>query len=64
MFLFLDMYKMFFYHGLEENNKFCFIKSEALPSQRSVKQKLYKVWIALNKREGWMLTANGTCMAG
>jgi len=53
------------YHGLEDKSKFCFVRSEVLPSQRQgVKQKLYKVWIALNKREGWILTANCTCMAG
>ena len=53
-----------FSHQIEEKSKFCFIKSEVLPSQRQgVKQKLYKVWIAVNKSEGWILTANCTCMA-
>ena len=54
-----------FSHQIEEKSKFCFIKSEVLPSQRQgVKQKLYKVWIAVNKSEGWILTANCTRMAG
>eukprot|EP00795_Rhopilema_esculentum_P010137 gene10137-18802_t len=54
-----------FYHEVEEKNKFCFFKSEVLPSQRQgLKQKLYKVWVCLNKSEGWILTANCTCMAG
>ncbi len=42
-----------YYHQIAKESKFCFIKSKVLPSQRQgVKQKLYKVWLAVNKSEG------------
>ncbi|XP_047138492.1 uncharacterized protein LOC124814643 [Hydra vulgaris] len=54
-----------YYNLIEETNEFCFIKSEVLPSQRQgKKQKCYEVWVAINKVNGWILTANCKCMAG
>ena len=36
-----------------------------LPSQRQSKTRtLYDVWACLNKEDGWILTANSTCMTG
>ena len=38
---------------------------QVLPSQRQGKTAtLYDVWVAINKENGWILTANCTCMAG
>nr|XP_047146120.1 uncharacterized protein LOC105849547 [Hydra vulgaris] len=50
---------------VKEDVQFCFVKSKVLPSQRQgQKTKLYDVWVALNKVDGWILTGNCTCMAG
>jgi len=36
-----------------------------LPSQRQGKTAtLYHAWVVVNKQNGWVLTANCTCMAG
>lgn len=54
-----------YYNNISDDSKFCFLKSEVLPSQRQgLKQTLYKAWVAIEKKEGWVLTANCTCMAG
>ena len=38
---------------------------KVLPSQRQgQKTSHYKVWVCLNKKHGWVLTGNCTCMAG
>ncbi|XP_065068517.1 uncharacterized protein LOC135693861 [Rhopilema esculentum] len=54
-----------YYHEVSKDSELCFIKSEVLPSQRQgEKTTLYKVWVCLNKKFGWFLTGNCTCMAG
>ena len=46
------------------NEKFRYLKSQVLPSQRQgQKEKLYDVWIAMHET-GWILCANCSCMAG
>ena len=38
---------------------------QVLPSQRqSDKVEMYNAWVLINKKYGWILTANCTCMAG
>ena len=40
------------------------MSSKVLPSQRKGKTAtLYNAWMAVNKQNGWVLTANCTCMA-
>ena len=40
-----------FYHPISEDDIFCFIKTQVLPSQR-------------RKQDGWVLSVSCTCMAG
>ena len=38
---------------------------QVLPSQRQSKtSEMFEVWVCLKKEDGWVLTANCTCMAG
>ena len=51
------------YTDIDEN--FCAMKSDILPSQRQGKKgPLYEAWVLYNKMDGYVLTANCTCMAG
>lgn len=53
------------YNKINDKEDFCFIKADVLPSQRQSKgTQMYKVWVCLNKKQGWIFTANCTCMAG
>eukprot|EP00112_Aurelia_sp_Birch-Aquarium-sp1_P018060 Seg4256.2 transcript_id=Seg4256.2/GoldUCD/mRNA.D3Y31 product="hypothetical protein" protein_id=Seg4256.2/GoldUCD/D3Y31 len=54
-----------FHHNISKESEFCYIKSEVLPSQRQgQKTTLYKAWVCLHEKDGWILTGNCTCMAG
>ena len=54
-----------FYHPISEDDIFCFIKTQVLPSQRQAeKTVMYDVWVCVHKQEGWVLSASCTCMAG
>ncbi|XP_065643270.1 uncharacterized protein LOC136075006 [Hydra vulgaris] len=51
------------YKSLEAYN--FFLNGHVLPSQRQgSKHILYEVWIAIHKVEGWIFTANCSCVAG
>ncbi|XP_033124665.1 uncharacterized protein LOC117122990 [Anneissia japonica] len=51
------------YHGIEQNNKYCFLRSKCVPSQR-VKDVPWSVWIAIEKVSGHIHSAFCTCFAG
>ena len=43
-----------FYHPISEDDIFCFIKTQVLPSQRQAeKTVMYDVWVCVHKQEGW-----------
>lgn len=53
------------FHNIPEAPDYCVIRAEVLPSQRQgQKTKMYDAWVYVNRQEGYILTANCTCMAG
>ena len=53
-----------FYHPINNDDHFCFIKTQVLPSQRQAeKTVMYDVWVCVHKRDGWVLSASCICMA-
>lgn len=52
-----------YYHDLEGD--FCLLHAEVLPSQRQgLKSKCCDAWVCIHKLEGYIFTANCTCVAG
>ncbi|ELU15150.1 hypothetical protein CAPTEDRAFT_200980 [Capitella teleta] len=53
------------YHGISPESDFCLLRSLVLPSQRQGSTStLYDTWVCISKSQGFILTANCTCIAG
>ncbi|ELU00002.1 hypothetical protein CAPTEDRAFT_202728 [Capitella teleta] len=53
------------YHGISPESDFCLLRSLVLPSQRQGSSStLYDAWVCISKSQGFILTANCTCIAG
>ncbi|RDD45061.1 hypothetical protein TrispH2_002946 [Trichoplax sp. H2] len=54
-----------YYHDIEVECQFCFVKSKILSSTlQGKKAEFYHAWICTNKKSGSILTANCTCKSG
>ena len=52
-----------FYHPINEQNKYCFLKAQCTPSQK-VHNPPHTAWVCLEKRSGTIQKAYCTCFAG
>ncbi|XP_078610518.1 uncharacterized protein LOC144881370 [Branchiostoma floridae x Branchiostoma japonicum] len=51
------------YHPIGKNVKVCFLKAKVVPGQR-VTETPHNPWVCLTKKEGYVMAAHCTCMAG
>lgn len=52
-----------FYHNLGEDHQACLMKAKVNPSQK-LSEKPHAPWVAVEKKDGSILCAHCTCMAG
>ncbi|XP_041373282.1 uncharacterized protein LOC121386449 [Gigantopelta aegis] len=51
------------FYDIAEDSPVCFIKASVTPSQ-SVTKKPHEPWVCLDKKQGYVISAHCTCMAG
>ena len=51
------------YHEISPTSKYCFLRSECVPSQR-IRNIPWKVWVSVEKKSGEIQNAYCTCFAG
>ncbi|KAK7484593.1 hypothetical protein BaRGS_00024119 [Batillaria attramentaria] len=52
-----------FYHEIDSNSEFCFLKAKVTPSQ-AVNAVPHRAWVAIQKKTGRIVSADCSCMAG
>lgn len=55
--------KMLWYHSVDSEAPFCFVKGKVIPSQR-LNDKAHDAWVCLHKKDASVYCAHCTCMAG
>ncbi len=55
--------KEVFYHPIDDGSKYCVLRSESTPSER-LHHIPHKIWVAIEKKSGTVMSAYCTCFAG